>query len=123
MATPELPRSDGAGGDKLALEHIAESLRLIDDHIGDGRPAFLEHRQFQDAVLRRLEILADATAQLTPELKDRHPDFPWREVYGFRIIAAHTYLDIDLERVWEIVTDHLPPLRTAVEKELDRPQP
>lgn len=48
---------------------------------------------------------------------------PWREVYGFRNIAAHAYLDIDLERVWEIVTDHLPPLRTAVEKELDRPQP
>jgi uncharacterized protein with HEPN domain len=46
---------------------------------------------------------------------------PWREVYGFRNIAAHAYLDIDLERVWEIVTDHLPPLRTAVEQELDAP--
>jgi Protein of unknown function DUF86 len=46
---------------------------------------------------------------------------PWREVYGFRNIPAHAYLDIDLERVWEIVTDHLPPLRTAVEKELPRP--
>lgn len=73
--------------------------------------------------LRRLEILADATAQLSPELKDRHRDIPWREVYGFRNIAAHAYLDIDLERVWEIVTDHLPPLRTAVEEELDRPRP
>jgi hypothetical protein len=61
----DAPRSDVAGGDKLAPEHIAESLRLIDDHVGDGRPAFLEHRQVQDAVLRRLEILADATAQLT----------------------------------------------------------
>lgn len=45
------------------------------------------------------------------------------EVYGFRNIAAHAYLDIDLERVWEIVTDHLPPLRTAVQEELDGPQP
>jgi Protein of unknown function DUF86 len=45
----------------------------------------------------------------------------WREVYGFRNIAAHAYLDIDIDRVWEIVTDHLPPLRTAVEKELARP--
>lgn len=62
--------------------------------------------------------LPDATAQLSPELKDRHRDIPWREVYGFRNIAAHAYLDIDLERVWEIVIDHLPPLRTAVEKEL-----
>jgi uncharacterized protein with HEPN domain len=36
--------------------------------------------------------------------------------------SAHAYLDIDLERVWEIVTDHLAPLRTAVEKELERPR-
>jgi uncharacterized protein with HEPN domain len=103
------------------LEHIAESIRLIDDYVRDGRPAFFAQRQVQDAVLRRLEILADATVQLSPELKDRHPDIPWREVYGFRNIAAHAYLDIDLERVWEIVTDHLPPLRIAVEKELASP--
>lgn len=103
------------------LEHIAESIRLIDDYVRDGRPAFFEQRQVQDAVLRRLEILADATGQLSPELKDRRRDIPWREVYGFRNIAAHAYLDIDLERVWEIVTDHLPPLRTAVEKERERP--
>lgn len=103
------------------LAHIAESIRLIDEYVRDGHAAFVAQRQVQDAVLRRLEILADATAQLSPELKDRHPDIPWREVYGFRNIAAHAYLDIDLERVWEIVADHLPPLRTAVEQELDTP--
>lgn len=103
------------------LEHIAESIELIDGYVRGGRPVFFQQRQVQDAVLRRLEILADATAQLTTELKDRHRDIPWREVHGFRNIAAHAYLDIDLERVWEIVTDHLAPLRAAVEKELDGP--
>jgi uncharacterized protein with HEPN domain len=94
---------------------------LIDEYVRDGRSALFAQRQIQDAVLRRLEILADATVQLSSELKDRHPDITWREVYGFRDIAAHAYLDIDLERVWEIVTDHLPPPRTAVEQELDTP--
>jgi uncharacterized protein with HEPN domain len=109
------------GRERRYLDHIAESIRLIDDYASDGRTAFFEQRQVQDAVLRRLEILADGTAQLGQELKDRHPEIPWREVYGFRNIAAHAYLDIDLERVWEIVTDHLPPLQTAVEMELARP--
>jgi uncharacterized protein with HEPN domain len=81
------------------LAHIAESIQLIDEYVRGGRPAFFEQLQVQDAVLRRLEILADATAQLGTELKDRHPDIPWREVYGFRNIAAHAYLDVDLERV------------------------
>jgi uncharacterized protein with HEPN domain len=69
----------------------------------------------------RLEILADATAQLSPALKDRHPDIPWREVYDFRNIAAHAYLDIDLERILGDRYGHLPPPRTAVENELERP--
>jgi uncharacterized protein with HEPN domain len=109
------------GRERRYLEHIAESIRLIDDYVSEGRTAFFEQRQVQDAVLRRLEILADGTGQLSQELKDRHRDIPWREVYGFRNIAAHAYLDIDLERVGEIVTEHLPPLRIAVEKELARP--
>jgi len=39
-------------------------------------------------------------------------------VYAFRNIAAHAYTQIDLERVWEIVRDHLPALRQAVVEEL-----
>ena len=39
-------------------------------------------------------------ARERPELNDRHPGIRWREVYGFRNIAAHVYLDIVLERVW-----------------------
>jgi uncharacterized protein with HEPN domain len=107
--------------ERCYLEHVAQSIQLINDYVRDGRPAFFEHRLVQDAVLRRLEILADATAQFSAELKDRHREIPWREVYGFRNIAAHAYLDIDLERVWEIVTDHLPPLRSAVTEELEGP--
>jgi uncharacterized protein with HEPN domain len=103
------------------LEHIAESIRLIDDYVRDGRSGFFGQRLVQDAVLRRLEILADATTKLSAEVKGRHGEIPWREVYGFRNIAAHAYLDIDLERVWEIVMDHLPPLRDAVIEELDKP--
>jgi uncharacterized protein with HEPN domain len=106
--------------EKRYLEHIAESIQLIEEYVRGGRSVFFEQRQVQDAVLRRLEILTDATAQLSPELKDRHRDIPWREIYGFRNIAAHAYLDIDLQRVWEIVMDYLPALRTAINEELGR---
>jgi uncharacterized protein with HEPN domain len=40
---------------------------------------------------------------------------------GVANIAAHAYIDVDLERVREIVTDHLPPLLAVVEKELEAP--
>jgi uncharacterized protein with HEPN domain len=104
--------------DARYLEHIAESIQLIADYVRSGRSAFFEEQQVQDAAIRRLETLAHATGQLSDEVKDRHPEIDWRAVYGFRNIAAHAYLDVDLERVWEIVTDHLPALRVAVEAEL-----
>jgi uncharacterized protein with HEPN domain len=67
------------------LENIAESIQLIDEDVRGGHSVFFQQRQVQNAVLRRLDSLADATAQLTSELKDRLPRYPWREVYGFRV--------------------------------------
>jgi uncharacterized protein with HEPN domain len=72
----------------------------------------------QDAVLRRLETVADAVGKLSDALKTRHPAIPWREVYGFRNIAAHAYEGIDLERVWEIVERHTSPIKRVVNAEI-----
>lgn len=69
-------------------------------------------------MLRRLETLAEATDKLPDDLKARHPEVPWRAVYGFRNIAAHAYLDLDLDRAWEIVADHLAPIEAALDTEL-----
>ncbi|HTE84433.1 MAG TPA: HepT-like ribonuclease domain-containing protein [Dehalococcoidia bacterium] len=71
---------------------------------------------------RRLETLADATSRLSDALKARHPKLPWRQLYGFRNVAAHAYEGIDLPRIWEIVEIYLPPLKAAVTEELRSPQ-
>jgi uncharacterized protein with HEPN domain len=67
-----------------------------------------------------LETLAEAAGQLSPEVKGRHPEVPWRDVTDFRNVAAHAYFDVELPRVWDIVTDDLPTLKAAVEDELRR---
>ena len=74
----------------------------------------------QDAVLWRLQTLADAAWRLGDEVKERDPEIPWRAVYGFRNVAAHAYLELQLDRVWEIVDRYLPALRAAVDQELAR---
>jgi len=72
----------------------------------------------QDAVLWRLQTLAEATGKLSQEVKDRHPEIRWRALYGFRNIAAHAYLDLNLDLVWEIVEQHLSTLRDVAQQEL-----
>lgn len=79
----------------------------------------LRDERTRDAILWRLQTLADAAANKLPdELKERNPDIPWKLLAGFRNVAAHAYLDIRLTQVAAILEDDLPVLREVVEKEL-----
>jgi uncharacterized protein with HEPN domain len=102
------------------LQYIAHSIARIEEYTRGSHDVFLSEPIVQDAVLRRLETLADATSKLSDALKARHPEIPWREVYGFRNVAAHAYEHLDIGRVWEIVEDYLPILKAAVHEELSR---
>jgi len=53
-------------GDRLYLVNIAESIELIEVYTRDGREAFFTARMAQDAVVRHLEIIGEATKRLTP---------------------------------------------------------
>lgn len=103
------------------LRYIRECITLIEQYTRGGRTAFFAETIIQDAVLRRLETLTDTIGKLSNTLRARHPTIPWRQVYGFRNIAAHAYAEIDLTRVWEIVEDYAPMLKSVVDRELDTP--
>jgi len=75
--------------DQDLLRYIQESSGRIEQYTSGGRAAFLSDRMVQDAVLRRLETLAEAANRLSAELKVRHPGIPWRAIHGFRNVAAH----------------------------------
>lgn len=107
--------------DRRYLTFIRDAIALIDARTRGGRDEFLHDIEIQDAVLWRLETLAEATSKLSAPVKDQHPEIRWRAIYGFRNIAAHAYLDLRLDRVWEIIALHLPALRAVVSEELDPP--
>jgi len=96
------------------LSYIHDAISLIERRTQGGREAFLDDVDIQDAVLWRLETLAEAINRLTPEVKARHPEIRWRAMYGFRSIAAHGYLERQIDRVWEIIEQHLPALQAVV---------
>ena len=100
--------------DPALLGFMSECLDLLDEYAGRGRSAFLADRMLQDAVVRRMEILADAAGRLSDELRDRHPEVPWRAIAGFRNVVAHAYMGVAMERVWEYLTSDLPVLRDLI---------
>jgi uncharacterized protein with HEPN domain len=62
------------------------------------------------ALARLLEILGEAAARVTPELRERHPEIPWRDIADTRNRVIHEYFDVDLGIVEAIVGDDLPAL-------------
>ena len=104
--------------DAELLRFIAECLEILAEYAARGRDAFLAQQMLQDAVVRRMEILADAAGRLSDDLKRRHPEIPWRAVVGFRNVVAHAYMGVAMERVWEYLTADLSALRDLVDVEL-----
>lgn len=106
--------------DNRYLAYIHHAIALIEARTHAGRAAFLGNVEVQDAVLWRLETLAEATGKLSPELKARRPHIRWRAIYGFRNIAAHAYVDLHLDNVWGIIEVRLPALKAVIDAELRR---
>lgn len=64
----------------------------------------------QRAIIRSIEIIGEATKNLSQGLKDEHPDIPWKLIAGSRDKMIHTYFDIDWSIVWNILTHEIPDL-------------
>ena len=65
----------------------------------------------QGAAQRWIEILGEAAAHVSDELKRSHPEVAWREVVGIRVILAHGYVHIDHDIVGDVVARDVPKLR------------
>lgn len=100
---------------KVYLEDILESIGKIRRYVeGMSYDDFSEDSKTIDAVVRNLEIVGEAVKHLPTEIREAAKEIPWRRIAGVRDILIHAYFDIDLEIVWEIVTEKLGPLERTI---------
>ncbi|MEI8295435.1 MAG: HepT-like ribonuclease domain-containing protein [Alphaproteobacteria bacterium] len=98
----------------LEVLHILDSIALLKEYTsGYNRNTFAATNEKYDAILRRLQTMAEATQKLPTELKESHSSIQWKKISDFRNIVAHDYLG-------EIITQHLKPLEEATKKMLLR---
>ena len=92
------------------LKDIHEGIRRIMQYTCVGYSDFLIDIKTQDAVIRNIEIIGEAAKNISEDFKNRYPDIPWKNLTGARDKLIHHYFGINLEVVWYIIKDDLPPL-------------
>jgi uncharacterized protein with HEPN domain len=101
--------------DSLYLMHILERITRIRDYTSGGYEEFIEEALIQDAVLRNLEVIGEAVKQVSPALRDQHPQIPWRQIAGMRDVLIHDYMGINLDEVWNVVQYELDTLESQIQ--------
>lgn len=88
------------------LRDILDSASVIQTYLaGVSQAAFMQNTEKQDAVLRRFEIIGEASSRLAPETQALFSGLPFRQMRGMRNIIAHDYGDVDMDQVWRTASE------------------
>lgn len=105
---------------KIFLYHILESIKEIERNTTSlSEPQFFRNTTIQDAVIRRLEIIGEATKNLPASFKSEYPDIEWRKIAGLRDVIVHGYFRLSLKLIWKITEDDIPKLKKQITKILE----
>lgn len=99
------------------IEDILKSIEILSEYLAEidsSREAFDNNQKLQDAVIRRLEIIGEATKRLESDFKKQYPDVPWRKMAGMRDVLIHDYDEVDLDQVWAVITKDIVELKEVL---------
>ena len=101
------------------LAHILEAIGRIDRYTGDmDEVAFMNNQLVQDAVIRNLEIIGEASNNIEKhctEFAATHPELPLAFACQMRNAVAHGYFKVDFEIVWKTIHRDLPALHSQIQ--------
>ena len=87
-----------------------------------GRSDLDQDRLWALGIVKCIEIIGEAASRVSPETRQCWPGIPWAQVIGMRNRLIHAYFDLDLDQVWNAVTEDLPALLADLQNILE-PRP
>ena len=104
----------------IYLKDIKHSIISIENFIEDiNFEQFKSDDKTSSAVIRKFEIIGEATKKIPENIKEKFPQIPWKDIAGMRDKLIHAYSEVDLKLVWKTIQKRLPELKTFIEKMLE----
>ena len=103
--------------DLIRIRHMLDSAREAISFAQNKTRIDLEtNRMLVLSIIKSIEIIGEAAAKVTKESREKYPEIPWSTIVAMRNRLIHVYFDIDLDRVWDTISDDLPPLIIMLEE-------
>jgi uncharacterized protein with HEPN domain len=101
------------------LRDILEAIAEIEEILtGRNLDLFSTDKLRRMATERYLEVICEAARNLSDEVKRDAPEIEWQKMVDFGNRLRHAYHATDINIVWDIVQNHLPPLKSFVERRI-----
>jgi len=71
------------------------------------------------AVIRKFEIIGEATKKIPNVIKEKYTQIPWKDIAGMRDKLIHAYSEVDLNLVWKTIHQRLPELKSFIDDILE----
>jgi len=101
----------------LYLKDILAAMEAIESFVED-----MEFKDFQSddktssAVIRKFEVIGEATKNVPDVIKRNYPAVPWKEMAGMRDRLIHFYFGIKHDLVWHTIKDVIPQVKPLIQK-------
>lgn len=102
--------------DELRLRNMLDTaVRTVRFSTGRTRAQLEEDEVFNYAILYGVQTIGEAASQISPDTRALLPELQWRQIIAMRNRIIHAYDDINLDVVWDTVTNDLPVLIAQLE--------
>ena len=96
-----LPLSQSMSTDDAYLNDIIEAAQQVASYIaGMDQASFLADRKTQDAVIRQIEIMGEASTHISASMKTAHAEIDWKGLSKLRNFYIHVYRRVIYSMVW-----------------------
>lgn len=101
-----------SNGDQLRLTDIVDQIDFVEQIVqGKDFSAFESDRTLHQAVSFSLQVIGEASNNLSDAAKAQAPNVPWPKIIALRHRIVHGYFSLELTEIWRIATTDAPTLK------------